>query len=81
MTVRHAALACAVLLAGCATPRTEHVLSVLGLSQAAYCALTPEARAEVRRKMGVRVQLVGCPLDAQARRPNARKGSGAAGQD
>lgn len=81
--MRHRTLAplLALMMAGCATPTANAAMAAAGLSHSAYCVLTPEARAELRRRLGVRVQLLSCPSDPRARRPNAWKGSGAAGQD
>jgi hypothetical protein len=57
--VAAAALLCACATAGPVTPETA--LQAAGLTREAYCALTPEARAEVRRMLGIRVPLLTCP--------------------
>jgi hypothetical protein len=51
----------ALMMAGCATPTAEAALAAAGLSQAVYCVLTPEARAEARRRLGPSVAPVSSP--------------------
>lgn len=66
MRLSLSAAAVALLLSGCAgagpvTPETA--LQAAGMTREAYCALAPQARAEVRRILGLRVALVACPGD------------------
>lgn len=63
--LRNACLIAVLLaLAGCATAGTvltaQGTLAAAGFTVEAYCALTPEARAEFRRKLGVRVAIFDC---------------------
>ena len=55
--------AAGLMLAGCAhtTPgKTFDALAAAGLTRNAYCALTPEARAEVRRKLDIQTPIIAC---------------------
>ena len=59
-----AAIACALSAcasSGAVTPETA--LAAAGLTRDGYCALAPEARAELRRMVGLRVALLACPGD------------------
>lgn len=62
-----AIIACALALGACATTGAAlsiaGALSAAGYSVDAYCALSPEARAEVRRKFGINTQLLSCLAD------------------
>ena len=63
---------------GAPTARSVHATA--GFTRDAYCALTPEARAELRRMAGIRVPLLACPND-RVRRSRRGRDDGAAGQD
>jgi hypothetical protein len=58
-----------LMVAACATAGTgltvAGALAAAGYSLDTYCALTPEARAEVRRKFGLRVPIINCDDGAQ----------------
>lgn len=56
-----------LLLCGCTTTGGLDPLAAVGLTHSAYCALTPEARAEVGKMLGVRVPLLACPGDRDRR--------------
>lgn len=62
--MRTALLIACVALSGCATSTIATgaaILSGANYSVDAYCRLTPEGRAAVRERLGIRRQLIVCP--------------------
>lgn len=59
-----AVLAATLVMIGCATTlgaaSALGALNAAGMTMDAYCALTPEARAEFRRKLDLRVPIIQC---------------------
>lgn len=59
-----------LMLAACAHTTAgqafEMALTAAGLTRDAYCELTPEARAEVRRKLDIATPIIACRGDAAA---------------
>lgn len=60
------ALAAALALSACGTTTEERLsngMQAASITVSAYCALTPEGRAEIRRQIGLKAQLYRCPGD------------------
>lgn len=53
--------ACAPMMAGPANPLGA--LQAANMTLNAYCAMTPEGRAEIRRKLRLRAQFIACDGD------------------
>ena len=74
MRTRAPILLLALLGGGCATSAVDAAFTAAGVTQAAYCALAPEARAEIRRTLDVHVRIVDCPSDRAGARPRRQGG-------